>query len=347
MNILMATRYFDDENGGIGVYSKNLLQSFLEKDHRIIPISTETKSRLGYFIYSSLDMLFSRRLPFHTINYGRYSEVDVYHALTPIESVYMPSDSLVVTFHDLMPMLHKEQATWYGGNPLTSNLASWWFKLCCKIAVKAEKIICNSQETKDNVVEHFDVESEKIEVVRMGISKKLKPLEDKQESENFRVGTLTYLDRRKRVDVLIRSFKELEDSNAELLIPSHGEDKQRLQEIAEGDDRIKFLGYLPENQKNEYLNSLDVFVMPSLLEGYGIPIVEALRCRTPAITLSDAMIPQDVQEQTTVVEKDQLTRALKNREFGENLEEGYNFALQHNWKQCADETEEIYQEVIE
>ena len=94
MRIAFFTRFFNSRNGGIGVYSKNLLRELLRRGHEIDLVATTWRSAAGYFLYTLIDMRF--RIP---------KGVEVYHALSPAEAIYLPKERSVVTFHDLIPLL--------------------------------------------------------------------------------------------------------------------------------------------------------------------------------------------------------------------------------------------------
>lgn len=338
MKICLLSRYYNTDNGGIGIYSQNILYELLKRDYRLDLFNTNTGGRVGYFFYTSFEL---------GLKMNFYDNADVYHALTPLESIWTPKEKTVVTFHDLNPWLHRDEATWYGNNPITSRITSIWFQFAVKRATQSKKIICNSDYTRKQIMEYLDVPEEKITVTRLGINPDLEPKNSTSyDNADFTVGTLSYLDPRKRIDALIEAFKELDDPNSELLIPSRGEDKKRLQRLAGEDDRIKFLGYIPEEKKSDYLSSLDVFVLPSKLEGYGLTWIEAMACETPVVSFQDALIPADVQRRTNTVENGKLVDLLDRREFDCDIEENYEFAKKHDWEKCAEETIQVYEEVV-
>jgi len=358
MNIQLVTRYFNNWNAGIGVYSKNILREMIKRGHNVAPVSTKTEGTIGYFKYTSFDLFREMKVP----SPFSEKEIDLYHALTPMESIWLPKEKTVTTFHDLIPMLHREEETWYFEGWFSSFrrwFGSKWFEYGAKKGVESERIICNSEHTKRKVMENLGynddlrgvyhpVSEDKISVIRLGVSDDLELKNPTSFDEaDFTVGTLSYLDPRKRIDILIKAFKNLQDPNAELLIPSTGPDEKRLKRIAGGDERIKFLGYIDEEDKADYLSSLDVFVLPSKLEGYGLPFVEAMACKTPVVSLDDALIPSDVQDRTHVVSKVNLPKLLFERDFDCDVGRNYEFAQKHDWEKCAERTEEVYEEVLE
>ncbi len=335
MKLCLLSRFFDLRNAGVGRYSMELLERLRNNDLEIETVSQDGGIPLGegmvkYFFYTAFEAPF--KIP----------EADVYHALTPLESIHAPSP-LVVTFHDFIPALYLEDIeTHYASSKMERWFTSNYFRIACKTAVrKADAITSVSEQTKEELVREFGVDEEDVKVIRHGINPELKPRE--KEDDVFRVGTLSFLGPRKRIDLLIRAFLEA-DVDGELLIAGKGRELERLKRIAGGDERVKFLGFLPEEEVVDFFNSLDVFTFPSKLEGYGLPAVEAMACKTPVVTISDAVIPDDVQDRTIVV--DDLERWLENPDFSEiDVEENYEFAKKHDWKICAKDHMRVYEEI--
>jgi len=331
----MLTRFFNRRNAGIGQISQKLLEKLLSRGHEIDPVCTTRRGTIGYLIYTGAEIRF--RIP---------HDVDVYHALTPLESIYLPKGKTVTTFHDLIPWLYRKEETWYFSGfaaPFRRWFGSWWFRRACKKAAKSKRIICNSDQTKREVMKHLGVSEEKITVTRPGISGDLQP--ENVGHDGYRIGTLSYLDPRKRIDILIRAFKAADLGDAELVIAGKGQDEHRLRRIARNDSRIKFLGFVPETEKADFYNSLDVFTLPSRLEGYGIPLVEAMACGTPLISLDDALIPNDVKMRTHVVSEAGLPKLLKERKFNCDVDANLEFAHGHDWDKFVDMTEAVYEGV--
>lgn len=331
----MLTRFFNRRNAGIGQYSQKLLEELLARGHEIDPICTTRRGTVGYLVYTGAEIRF--RIP---------HDVDVYHALTPLEAIYLDKDRTVTTFHDLIPWLYRKEETWYFSGfaaPFRRWFGSWWFRRACKKAARSKRIICNSEQTKQEVMKYLGVSEKKITVTRLGISKDLQPKNTAH--DGYRIGTLSYLDPRKRIDILIRAFKAADFGDAELVIAGKGQDEDRLRRIAEDDPRIKFLGFVPEKEKADFFNSLDVAVFPSLLEGYGIIFVEAMACGISVVSLDDALIPNDVKMRTHVVSEASLPKLLKERKFNCDVDANLEFTRGHDWEKLATETEAVYEEV--
>jgi glycosyltransferase involved in cell wall biosynthesis len=335
VRIGLIARFFNLRNGGIGRFSIEILEGLKKKGYEIVPVSTNRKSSVGHVIYSSIELAF--KLP---------KDCDVYHCLTPLEAIYAPKTLSVVTYHDLIPWLHlKATDTHYaqGWMKAIRDLGSkYYFKTVAGIASKCCLIACHSEYTRKELIEHLEIDESRISMIRYGISRNLEP-KPKRDSV-FRVGTLSYLDPRKRIDLLIQAFLAA-NVDGELVIGGAGTDYARLKRLARQDRRIKFLGFIPEERLADFYNSLDLFVFPTKIEGYGLPMVEAFACKKPVILLRDAIVTDEIKSRCTLV--DNLTDFLRNPESAQDIEANYSFAKTHNWDTCVEEYLKLYQRVLE
>lgn len=339
MKICLLSRFFDLRNAGIGRYSQNLCECLKKKQVRVRCVSQDGGIPLGqgrakYLFYTTLEIPFKMPDGYH-----------IYHACSPIEALWLGEKNSVVTFHDLIPMIHSDLLINTGIiDSISRYIGQRHFNLACKRAVKCRAIIADSQQTADDLVEHFNLKKESINVIRPGIPKNLEPVE--KENGTYRIGTLSFLESRKRVDLLIKAFLEADIKHSELLIAGKGFEEQRLKKIGKGDGRIKFLEFIPDSELSDFYNSLDVFVFPSILEGYGMPMVEAMACGKPVLTLKDAIIPDDIKSHTCSVDEQDLPDILKYQDYRCDIKENLRFAREHSWEKLVEETLNVYNSVI-
>jgi glycosyltransferase involved in cell wall biosynthesis len=114
---------------------------------------------------------------------------------------------------------------------------------------------------------------------------------------------------------------------------------------------VRFLGYVPDDELPAFYAGADVFALPSLYEGFGLPVIEAMACGTPVLTSStgataevagDAALLADPLSVNAI--RDGLRRLLTNAELREDLRErGLARAARFSWTRAADETHEIYE----
>lgn len=357
MKVCLLTRTFSLKGGGIGRVSAEIRDGLLRKGHEVYCVSTEKEGLAGYFGYTLLGIPF--RMP---------RDADIYHALTPMESIWIPKhkgmsiilDLIAITnpdkyggrlgittFHDVFPVTHpKLQGAGLGYSKLKSSIGGKYFKFACQQAVKCRYITTISEHVRQEVIRIFGVDEKKVRVIKSGINGNLEPKPKKDGV--CRVGYLAQLDKRKRVDLLIEAFKK--SHLDELVIAGVGLDEGYLKSLAGDDQRIKFVTKIFSNEElSDFYNSLDAFVFPTAIEGYGLPPVEAMACKRPVIVLNDAIIPWDVKSRCFAV--GQLEYILCNRLLLNQLpelvriEDNYKWAKSHNWDNSISEYVSLYEEV--
>ena len=331
----MVTRYMSFVNAGIGRISQELVAGLFKKGHSIKWVSTEKTSLASYFKYTMLEV--PKRIP---------KDVDVYHAVTPMEGIWIPKKKSVVQFQDLIPLTNPNLAgAGIGYSKVKLWLGKEYFRWASKVASRAHTIIAISEETKSDVVDCLGVRPEKVRVLRLGIREDLDPRPKR--TEKFTVGYLGQLDKRKRVNLLIEAVKRTE-MDLDCLIGGFGVDGDKLKALADGDPRIRFLGFIPDNDLVNFYNSLDVLVFPTAIEGYGLPIVEAMACKKPVVVLEDAIIPWEVKKRCIILDELDLGALpvfghLKDTPY---LEGNYQFAKAHTWDGYVDGCLKLYEEVL-
>jgi glycosyltransferase involved in cell wall biosynthesis len=334
-DICLISRFFNLNNAGIGRFSMEIKNGLVKRGYPVTAIETKHRSDAGYFVYTAWELAY--KIP---------KNQAVYHCLTPMEAIFAPKERTIVTFHDLIPLLHLDNLdTHYAQGRLKTikkYLSNKWFGRAAKKAAKCAFVVCDSEQTKNEVIRYLGVDENKVIVIRLGIARGLEPV--KKQDTIFRIGTLSYLDKRKRIDLLIDAFLKAR-IDGELIIGGSGPDKERLVVLAAGDKRINFSGFIPEEKMNDFYNSLDYFVFPSKSEGYGLPIVEAFACKKPVIVLNDGLIPNELKSRCRIV--DNLLECLKKRscESIEMIEDNYRFANTHNWDTCIEKYLDIYRQV--
>lgn len=334
-SICLISRFFDLKNGGIGLFSQMLRQGLEALGYRTTAVSTSHKSDAGYLFYTAVELAF--RVPVR-----RY---EVFHCLTPMESLYVPRRSTLVTFHDVIPLLGLEgletHYTQGFGGGFKRFFSRCYFEAAASRAARCACIACDSEQTRRHVIERLKVPESKVSVIRLGITPGLTP--QPRRDSVFRVGTLSYLDRRKRIDLLIRAFREA-NVDGELVIGGAGADSGRLVHLAGGDRRVRFVGFVPEERMTDFYNSLDVFVFPSRIEGYGLPVVEAFACRKPVVVLSDAILPDEIKSRCIVV--DDLAGYFRNPTNECDFDGNFAFAALHSWESCVSQYVDLYRRVL-
>ena len=338
MKICLLAKYFPFNGTGISRFALEILNGLEKRGHIIHKIETRPNVSLySYFIYTAL------KIPLVLPRKG----IDVYHALVTLEGMWLPKDRSIVMIHDLFTTTNLDRVgAGMGGSQWKKFVGAKYFSFGSNLASRCRFIVCNSDKTKQDILSHIKISEDKIKVIRLGISRELEPSPKKDNV--FRVGTLSQLDKRKRIDLLISQFKESK-LDGELVIAGQGKDKQELEKLIGGDSRIKLLGFVPDSELSNFFNSLDVFAFPTWIEGYGLPLVEAMSCKKPIMILSDAIIPDEIKFRCVAV--DNFTDALNNATYLDSLpklvdcEDNYKFAKEHDWDKCIEEHIKLYKEI--
>jgi len=337
MRVCLLSRYFDFRNAGLGRVSLEIEKGLLEKGHTVRRVSTDGNSLYSYFYYTLCEIPF--KMP---------RDVDVYHAVTPMEGIWLPKKRSIVTFHDLFQITNRDKlGSGLGRSKWKNFIGTNYFSLAVNVAKRCSKVVAVSNKTKQDLITYLKVPEEKITVIRSGIRP---DLDVTRRRNGVKVlGYLGQLDRRKRVDVLIKAFRESSISS-KLLIAGTGSDEVLLRSLAGSDPRICFLGRIPDNGLVNFYNSLDVFIFPTWLEGYGLPIIEAMACKRPVVVLADADIPGEIRKRCLVTWHLEILLAsekhLETRCASIDCEANYRWAKQHNWNNCIDQYLELYREIV-
>jgi glycosyltransferase involved in cell wall biosynthesis len=194
----------------------------------------------------------------------------------------------VVTIHDLTMFRHAEL--------LSPRYLRYIQRAVTCSVQRADLIIVPSYTTKNEIMEFFPkVPVEKIGVCFNGLRDIFwsKPFSDEVDAfgltnKNFFlfVGTL---EARKKVDFLLDCFREAREIGAIasetmlVLVGRKGLGYEQIERKIPGDGSVRVLGHVPDREMVQLYHQAKAFVYPSLYEGFGIPLIEAMSCRLPII----------------------------------------------------------------
>jgi glycosyltransferase involved in cell wall biosynthesis len=238
---------------------------------------------------------------------------------------------------------------------------------------KAKKIITISQASKDDIIKLYGIEPERIAVIYPGIKQQasltphIYPMNELKTrykiGDNFLlfVGTLQP---RKNVVRIIEAFAETrkqktESGDHDLELVIIGRKGWQYEEILAAPEKygvknqVKFLDFVPDEDLMLFYQHAQAFVWPSLYEGFGLPVLEAMKFGCPVITSNvsslpeaggDAALyvdPENVEEIKHAIEKVVSDEKLRN----EMVAKGKKQVEKFSWEKAAKETLEVLQEV--
>ncbi len=116
------------------------------------------------------------------------------------------------------------------------------------------------------------------------------------------MGTLDKAHEFKGLPVLLKALKQIQDSTVKLLIVGDGDMRQSYENLAYSlglSDRVRFVGYIPENDLPDYYRLASIMVFPSLTaaEAFGLVVVQAMACALPVVASNLAGVCQVVQNE--------------------------------------------------
>lgn len=212
----------------------------------------------------------------------------------------------VVTVHDLTPLA-------FPGDSPTSVQLNYRYRLG-KILERTEAIIADSAWTRDDICRFYSIQPEKIQVIPLGYDRDLfVPRDGRELPANYGLQGISYIlavgsDKpRKNLLRLVRSFGMMQnDSHCLVLAGLHGGDaKKRIMEEAATHgvgDRIRFLDYVREEDLPLLYSGATLFCYPSLYEGFGLPVLEAMACGTPVVASNTTSIPEVAGQAAVLVD---------------------------------------------
>ncbi len=266
---------------------------------------------------------------------------------------------VVVTVHDLSFLRYPH---------LFRPANRLYLRLFTRLSIqRARRVIAVSAHAAEETVRLLGIAQEKIRVVYHGVDPIFRPLPP-EEVAVFRarrglperfvlfVGTL---EPRKNLVRLIEAFARAgtDSGTALVLAGARGWYDEEIFATVERlglSARVRFPGYIPNNELPLWYNAARVFAYPSLYEGFGLPVLEAQACGTPVLTSSVSALPEAAGDGALLVDPfnveaiaDGLHRLLTDETLRETLRQrGREHAARFSWPRTAAETVTVYQEAI-
>ena len=246
-----------------------------------------------------------------------------------------------------------------GCHPLAKRL--YTRKLIPRVARNARLVITNSEYSKWQIVRHLSIPEDRIRVTPLAASPEFSSIRNSQSAIRNSTPYFLFvgnLEPRKNLIRLIEAFALLKNLEHELWIVGNtwyraGAVRERVRSLGlEG--RVRFLGYVPREDLPDLYRGATAFVYPSLLEGFGLPIVEAMACGTPVITSNNSGLKEIAADAALLIDPtdvraiaDAMGRLGYNSAERDQLRErGLRRAAEFSWEKTAAMTIEVYQEAV-
>jgi glycosyltransferase involved in cell wall biosynthesis len=285
--------------------------------------------------------------------------IDLFHAtdhllprLTRVRTVF--------TLHDLIFRLY----------PGTHKPLNRWFLTLVmpRFLEAADAVIAVSEHTKRDAMRFYGLDEAKIHVVYEGVDARFRPAPAEAIARVRRdhglpskfILSLGTIEPRKNLTSLLEAYHTLRARGSEVGLVIVGQKGwlyegffRRLHELGL-DNEVVFTGFVPDADLPAIYSAAELFVFPSLYEGFGLPVLEALACAAPVVTSDSSSLPEVagdaallvdptsvghlVEAMTTVLESEDVRADLKAR--------GPRQAARFNWDKAARETLAVYRSVF-
>ena len=286
-------------------------------------------------------------------------QFDLYHALAFVAPLVLTAP-MVVTVYDLSFMRFPARLSAARRLYLRSMT-----RLTC---ARARRVLAISQSTADDLVALLGVPASKIDVTPLGYDRERFRVLELAELERFRlkqklperfwlyVGTL---EPRKNLSLLLRAYERLSPAERLPLVMGGGIGWRGQDVLADIErlglrDSVKHVGFIPASDLPLWYNCAEAFLYPSVFEGFGLPVLEAMACGTPVVTSDASSLPEvagKAGKRLPPTDVDRWTYELKDVKFNESWRNsarsrGLERAKLFSWARTAELTLGTYRKVL-
>lgn len=284
-------------------------------------------------------------------------EFDVVHypaSIGPLDG----GPNVVLTVHDCIFMRHPDWFRW--------ERAEYYRWAGCRSARRAARVIADSGATAHDLRELIGVPDSRIDIVPLGVDQAFRPAPVEaiglartryRLPDNYflYVGTL---EPRKNLAAVVRAWDRVADGIKEHLVIA-GRPGWKTEEMlaairqSKHQDRIHLPGFILQEDLAAAITAARAFVWPSLFEGFGLPVLEAMACGTPVLTSSTSSLPEVAGDAALLVEPEReeaIAEALKRLSQDDLLRArlsaaGLQRAAEFTWTRTAALTLKAYERV--
>ena len=345
---------------GVGRYALEMCKSLVKNHNLDVYLYNVSGSCASLFNGERLHIKSHKKGVFKTslfclslIESLKQDKVDVFWSPYPRLPFFLPSSVYkVVTIHDLVWMYY----------PRTMKLRSWLVNsILIPMALRQSDLTLSvSKSTKKDLVREFNIVSSKIELIPNGCKANKSFCNTLNNIKNpycLFVGTI---EPRKNLTNLLLAYARLkdEDKSKLIIVGDKGWGGIRLTNlISELDlDRyVEFKGYVSEHQLAGLYANAQFLVMPSLYEGFGLPLVEAMSYGTPVLTANNSSMPEVAGNAGLLVDAldiesiaDGLQEMITNNELRERLAKNAKLnAARYSWDESAKKLITVFEKAID
>ena len=245
----------------------------------------------------------------------RATGAGLFHATDHYMALGTPSRA-VVTVHDVIFLVHPEQRM---------TVHAYQRKVVPDFVRRCQRIICPSQHSKDDLIKHLGMDPDHMDVIPWGLDHQtFQPAAPNQETPDFLTNLLgadphyflsvNCSEGRKNSPRIIEAYKKLLKQNPTNHLVLVWRNPGAYQEQCKDMDRIHFVQDLTDEELRSLYQHATAMIYPSLYEGFGLPVLEAMACGCPVVTSNTTSLPDVGGE--LIAQKDSFLAAAKGVSIG-------------------------------
>jgi glycosyltransferase involved in cell wall biosynthesis len=251
----------------------------------------------------------------------------------------------VATFHDLFVMTNQYS---------TPEFRQRFTRLAQEAADRADIIVTVSRFTGDQVCGLLGIEASRVKVIHHGVRKR-EAAQPRRENIVLHVGAIQH---RKNVQRLVEAFESVGVSDWRLVLAgSYGYGAaQILERISSSParSRIDVTGFVSEDRLSDLYSVASIFAFPSLDEGFGMPVLEAMSAGVPVICSNTSALPEVAGDAALLVDPSSLEeiayslgKLINDADLRDELrQKGLRRAEEFTWEKAVEKTWRVYQDLI-
>jgi glycosyltransferase involved in cell wall biosynthesis len=353
-------KYLSYDNG-IGVHMAfNRIAKSIRENH-VVSLERDFQLNLinNVYPYKVIRRLCKPNLLYHMpYDIVTKHKADIFHGTNFTYTPTMKGKS-IITIHDLAYMRYPESTS-----ERILRHHSKWVPYSAK---QCDRIIADSQQTKQDIIELLGIAHDKIDVVYLAaddhfrhVPNYVSTLQKYKLPEKYIlfVGTV---EPRKNLIGLLKSYfilkKEYGCPEKLVIVGAKGWKFTPIFDWVKEhhlEEQVLFTGFIDDEDLPAIYSGASVFVMPSIYEGFGIPLLEAMQCGTPVIGSNVTSIPEIIGEAGLLIAPDDHSswaKAINNLLTDPSIRERYSqLALarsaEFTWRKTAQETKKVYEKAL-
>jgi glycosyltransferase involved in cell wall biosynthesis len=354
-------------SSGIGTYSRNLLLEFARSDLELVIFCQDEKKELvpaadNFELVSANISALARSGPELFSALVRSTRLDLLHVPSHMAPTPLPVP-LVTTIHDVIPLIYPRS--------IRNPVARMTYRRQLDRTLRAAScVITVSRISQSALHAYAGVPPARVRVIHNGVAERFRPVEDEEALQGIR--RRYHLPERfalwigefrpqKNLEYLVQTWSRVlgrlsEPLDLVLAGTQEGEYRKIRREVSRRglEQSVHFPGFIRDSDLPALYSAAELFVFPSLYEGFGLPPLEAMACGTPCVVSNSSALPEVTGRAAMLFNPtsseqlvDCLVRVVEDPELRERLRrEGLRQSALFSWSKAAEETRSVYETVL-